>query len=429
MNAPVTPLAPALTPARERALVFVVAAVQFVNVLEFMIVMPLGPDFAQALGFQLDAVGYLGAAYTGAGAVAGLLGALLLDRFDRRRALVALMLGLVAATVLAGLARDLRELVAARLLAGAFGGPATSVSIAIVADLVPPARRGRAMAVVMGAFSVSSIVGVPAALELARLGGWAAPFFAVAALALLVTAFAGLALPAMTAHVAGAAVGPQGLRRLWGLVRRPEAALSLAAVGLSMVTIFLIVPNLSAYLQFNALWPRERLSVLYLFGGLASLALMTVAGRAVDRFGATPVVAFAAVCICGVVGVGILPGRPAIPTLLFFVLFMGSTSIRGVAVSALSSRVPPPDERAGYQSAQSAVQHLAGAIGALASTFVLVERPDKSLAGMEVLGACTIAGTLLVPLFARAVERRVRSREASIPPSAGSGGETEPAGP
>lgn len=419
MGAPIRIDAPVITRARERALVFVVAAVQLVNVLEFMIVMPLGPDFALALGFPVDSVGVLGAAYTGAGAVTGLIGALFLDRYDRRRVLILSMAGLIMATVLAGMARGLGTLVAARVLAGAFGGPATAISIAIVADLVPPERRGRAMAIVMGAFSVASIFGVPAALEAAALAGWCAPFFAVAILAVLVVAFARDVLPPMGAHIASAASGPQGLTRLFGLVRRPEAALALAATGLSMVSMFAIVPNLSAYMQFNGGWPRDRLSLLYLLGGLASLSLMAVFGRVTDRLGAAPVVALSAVWVSITIGVGVVPGHPLLPVPLFFVLFMGGSSIRGVAVSALVSRVPPPDERAGYQSAQSATQHLACAIGALASTAILHERPDGTLEGMGGLGVYTIVVTLLVPLIALAVERRVRARErASVSVSA-----------
>ena len=33
----------------ERKIIFLVGAVQFVNILDFMIVMPLGPDFSRAL--------------------------------------------------------------------------------------------------------------------------------------------------------------------------------------------------------------------------------------------------------------------------------------------------------------------------------------------------------------------------------------------
>lgn len=411
MNAPV-PI-PTLAPAagRERLLVLVVAAVQLVNVLEFMIVMPLGPDFARALGFPLDAVGLVGGSYTAAAAAAGLAGAVLLDRFDRRRALLTALAGLVVSTVLAGLARDLPSLLAARLLAGLCGGPATSLSLAIVSDLVPPERRGRAMAMVMGAFSVASIAGVPLALELARLVDWRAPFFAVALLGLLALGLAAAVLPAMRTHLEpGARSSGVGLI---AVVRRPESLLSLAAVALSMATMFTIVPNLSAYLQFNAGWPRERLGLLYFGGGAASLALMAVSGRLTDRLGATPVLALSAVGIATVMGLGLLPGRPLIPTVVFFVLFMGTSSIRGVAMTALTSRVPPLFERARYQSVQSAAQHLAAAAGAVGSTAILRELPDGSLAGMEGLAAAAMAATLSVPLLARAVEWRVRARERS----------------
>ena len=82
----------------ERTIVFCVAAVQFVNILDFMIVMPLGPDFAKALGIPLSKLGYVGGAYTAAACVSGLAGALFLDRFDRRKALGVAMLGLTLGT-------------------------------------------------------------------------------------------------------------------------------------------------------------------------------------------------------------------------------------------------------------------------------------------------------------------------------------------
>src|SRR5690554_3091237 len=96
MTAPVSsPSAPA---ASERLIVFLVGAVQFVNILDFVMVMPLGPDFARALGVPVADLGYVGGAYTAAAAVSGLIGSFFLDRLDRRPALVAAMLGLVAGT-------------------------------------------------------------------------------------------------------------------------------------------------------------------------------------------------------------------------------------------------------------------------------------------------------------------------------------------
>ncbi|HLM47807.1 MAG TPA: MFS transporter, partial [Myxococcaceae bacterium] len=144
----------------ERAVIFLIGAVQFVNILDFVMVMPLGPDFASGLGIPTSHIGTIGAAYTAAGCVAGVAGSYFLDRFDRRKALAVAMLGLVVSTAAGGLATGLTSLLVTRALAGLFGGPATSLSMSIIADVIPPERRGKAMGAVMGAFSVASVLGV-----------------------------------------------------------------------------------------------------------------------------------------------------------------------------------------------------------------------------------------------------------------------------
>jgi predicted MFS family arabinose efflux permease len=92
----------------------------------------------------------------------------------------------------------------ARVVAGAFGGPATSLAYSIIADVIPAERRGRVMGVVMGAFAVASVLGVPAGLELARLGSWKTPFIAVALMGAAIGTYAHAALPPMIGHLAHA---------------------------------------------------------------------------------------------------------------------------------------------------------------------------------------------------------------------------------
>lgn len=60
-----------LSPERERRLIFVLAAVQFVNILDFMMVMPLGPDFACDLHIPTSQLGTIGGSYTASAAVSG----------------------------------------------------------------------------------------------------------------------------------------------------------------------------------------------------------------------------------------------------------------------------------------------------------------------------------------------------------------------
>src|SRR5688572_22719428 len=97
-SAATTPTAATAPAPSERVIVLLVGAVQFVNVLDFMMVMPLGPDFAAALGIATSHIGVVGGSYTLAAAASGLIGSLFLDRFDRRLALGVAMLGLVVGT-------------------------------------------------------------------------------------------------------------------------------------------------------------------------------------------------------------------------------------------------------------------------------------------------------------------------------------------
>ena len=82
--------------------VWLVCAVQFINMLDSMMVLPLGPEFSRALNVPPSQIGLIGGAFVLAACVSGLIGSLVLDRFDRRRALVVCMVGLLAGTALSG---------------------------------------------------------------------------------------------------------------------------------------------------------------------------------------------------------------------------------------------------------------------------------------------------------------------------------------
>src|SRR5262245_17811908 len=106
------------SPISERKLLFLLAAIQFINVMDFVMVMPFGPDFAAMLGIPSNRLGLVAGIYTAAAALAGLIGTLFLDKFDRRSALFVAILGLVAGTAAGGFATGLGTMLAARAVAG-----------------------------------------------------------------------------------------------------------------------------------------------------------------------------------------------------------------------------------------------------------------------------------------------------------------------
>ncbi len=395
----------------ERRIVFLVGAVQFVNILDFVMVMPLGPDFAKALGISSSKLGMIGGSYTAAAALSGLVGSFFLDRFDRRKALAVAMAGLVLGTAAGGLCVGLYSLMAARVVAGLFGGPATSLSFSIIADVIPPERRGKAMGAVMGAFSVASVLGVPAGLELARRGGWRLPFFAVAGLGLCVAASALLLLPPMKIHLQGRSDGAPPRPRLRELLSRKNVQLSYLMTAVVMISGFLLIPNISAYLQQNLGYPRERLGLLYMVGGAVSFFTTRLGGALVDRFGSTRVGTLGALLLICVLYVGFVAPVAWFPVLPFFATFMFAMGFRNVSYNTLTSKVPRTGERATFMSIQSSVQHLASAAGAFLSAHLLTESVDGKLVGLPRLAAASIVLTALVPLLLWRVERRVARPE------------------
>jgi predicted MFS family arabinose efflux permease len=393
----------------ESRLIFLIGSVQFVNVLDFVMVMPLGPDFARALDIPAAQLGFVGGAYTASAAVAGIAGSLFLDRFDRRKALAWSLVGLVLGTALGGFAWDLGSLIVARVVAGAFGGPATSIAGAIVADVVPPERRGRATGAIMGAFSVASVFGIPLGLELARVGGWQLPFFAVAGLGLVVIGLAITLMPPVTGHLAAQRGKPP--TNPFTILRQPVARLSLLSGACLMFGNFALVPNLSGYFQINRGYPRSQIGLLYLVGGALSFMTMRLSGKTADRVGSTRTAALGTALFVLTLFLGFIRPLPGLPVLAIFVAFMVTSSFRFVAVQALSSRVPEASERARFMSVQSCVQHVASASGAMLASHLLTTRPDGALVGMDVVASVTALCAACVPFLTGAIEARVKQRE------------------
>jgi predicted MFS family arabinose efflux permease len=413
-DSPASPASPSAQIASERKLIFLLACVQFINIVDFMRVMPLGPDFARGLSIPLDRLGLVAGMYTAAAAVAGLVAAPFLDRFDRRRALVVAMLGLVTGTAAGGFATSLVTMLLARVIAGAFGGLATALTLSIVSDSVPPERRGKAMGALLGAFSVASVLGVPAGLRLAQAGDWRIPFFALAALGVVVAVAAVSVMPAMRGHLdrikqtaaaRGSATSP---------TFDPAVVLSYVSMAIIMMSTFSVVSNISAYVQFNLGYPRDRLELLYLAGGFCSFFVMRLTGRFVDKRGPLPATIIGTAGIAAVLLLGLVPQHALIPVMAIFVGFMTANPTRLVAVNTLTTRVPAPEVRARFMSRQSAVQHMASAVGAGVSAWLLHERADHSLAGMRTLALGAIGLSLVLPFTVRALARRIAARAQTV---------------
>src|SRR5215211_6640550 len=69
---------------REQIVLLILAAVQFTTIVDFMIVMPLGPQLMRTLEIGPSQFGLIVSSYTFAAGVAGLVASSIADRFARR---------------------------------------------------------------------------------------------------------------------------------------------------------------------------------------------------------------------------------------------------------------------------------------------------------------------------------------------------------
>ncbi len=403
------------TSSAEKAIVYLMAGVQFVNVLDFMMVNPLGPQFAHALNVATSKLPMVAGSYTAAACVTGILGSFFLERFDRRAALVVTLIGLSVGTALGGLATGYTTLLLARVVAGFFGGPATSLAFAIVADAIPPKRRGWAMGIVMGGFAVASVLGVPAGLLLAHWGGWRLPFFGVAVLIAGAAIAASRLLPPLRAHLDSLERNEHPIVALALIVKKPIVANSLLMSAIALMASFVLIPNFPAFIQFNLGYPGERLGLVYLVGGVSSLVTTRVFGPLVDRYGSSRVATGATVILTVITWAGFVTFIPGLPVLAVSTSFFVAMSMRGVAYNTLTSQVPLPHERARFQSVQSAVGHGAMAIAAFLSSKLLDAEPSGFLLHFGRVAWTSIALGLTVPILMLSVERRMRARAAQSP--------------
>ncbi|MBU8896121.1 MFS transporter [Corallococcus sp. H22C18031201] len=406
--------APSTLTSFERKVVLLIGAVQFINILDFVMVMPLGPYFSGGLGIASSHIGTIGGSYTAAASVAGLVAGTFLDRFDRRQALAVCMLGLVASTAAGGLSTGLVTLLLARVCAGVFGGPATALSMSIIADLIPAEKRGRALGLVMMAFSITSVLGVPIALRLAELGGWRIPFLGVSALGLLVVAGAIFLLPPVRGHLSSErqSARPVGILQLLG---RTDVQLSYLMTALVMMSAFMLIPNIAPYLLQNLDYPRENLGNIYLAGGVMSFIALRTAGRLVDRYGSFRVGTVGVALGITSIYVGFIDFPRWLPIPVLFMAFMLANGVRNVSYSTLVTKVPEPAVRARFMSLQSAVQHMASALGAVLSSQLLSDEPDGHLGGVATVATVSIALALGVPPMLWVVENRLRARTQAAP--------------
>jgi len=385
----------------ERLLLFVLAAIQFTAVVDFLIILPLGPQYMRVFSISPAHFGVIVSSYAISAGISGIAAGFFLDRFDRKRALLGLYLGFTVGTLFCALAPTYHLLVAARAVAGAFGGVVGALILAIVGDVIPEARRGAAMGLVMSSFSVASICGVPIGLVLASHINWHVPFFVLAGLSLLVLGAAAWVMPSLRGHLARVR-DEHPVARTLAVLSRPDHQMAFLFMFLLTFTGFVVFPNIANYMVMNVGLTEKQLPLIYLFGGLCTVFSMNWIGRWADRSDKLRV--FVLMSLSATIPLVAITNLPRVHLLIAVgtsTLLWICMSGRMVPAMSMMTASIEAQYRGGFMSINSSVQQFAAGLAAYLSGQIMAQTPSGELTHFPAIGALSVVCALTCIYLAR----------------------------
>ena len=351
--------------------------------------MPLGPEFIQALNINTHQFGLLLSSYTFAAAIAGIFATYYVDRFERRQLLLSLYACFIVATLACGLAPSYETLFIARAFAGAFGGILGSLVQTIVADSIPFERRGKALGTVMAAFSVSTVAGVPLSLFLAHhitFLGWRAPFIFIALISLLILYLGYRNIPKIAGHLDHVHEGSR-LSQILEIVLAHQHLKAFIFMAFIMITGFSVIPYIALYLTSNVGINSSYISLIYLCGGVATLMSSRFIGHMADQYGKVKVFRFLAVV--SLVPLLVTTNLPVTPLWLvlinstaFFILVSG----RMIPAMAMVSQVVENKIRGTFMSLIGSVQMFASGIATVLAGMLVTIGAEGKMEHYDIVG-------------------------------------------
>ncbi|WP_339924799.1 MFS transporter [uncultured Cyclobacterium sp.] len=388
---------------KEKLLLWTLAAINFTHIVDFMILMPLGPQLMRIFQISPQEFGLLVSSYTFSAGVSSFFGAFILDKYDRRNILMWVFLGFFVGTLACALSPNYPFLLFSRILSGLFGGLTSALIFAIIGDAIPDHRRGRAMGLVMAAFSVASVVGVPFSLFIASMSNWHAPFFFLAFLAVVILLLIYNFVPSIKVPKKEGKDMPSPRQVIMRVTGNANQMRAISLTIMMMFGQFMIIPFLSPFMVANVGFSELQLTYIYMAGGFFTVFTSPWVGRLTDKYGKVKI--FTIFMSLNVIPIGIITHLGATPILLALVVstfFFVTSNGRMVPAAALITGTAKSENRGSFLSFNSSVQQLSAGLASFFGGMILVENTAGKLQNFGYIGYIAIVISLLcIPLIKR----------------------------
>ncbi len=244
------------------------------------IILGLLPDLAHDFSISIPKAGTLVTAYALSVTLGSPWIALIVSRWERRRALVFLMGMFLMGNALCALAPNYGLLLGARILTALSHGAFFGIGSIVAAGLVPYEQRARAIALMFSGLTLANVLGVPAGTALGQHFGWRMAFAALIPIGLIAGAGLLRYLPTQKPE-------PIALKNELKAVLRPGVQLVLTISTLSSVAMFCVLTYITPILEtVTGLQPHAVTWVLVAFG--IAITLGNLAGARLSDWRQVP---------------------------------------------------------------------------------------------------------------------------------------------
>ncbi|WP_404832126.1 MFS transporter [Alcaligenes nematophilus] len=364
-----------------------VSFIQFVHALEFMALTPLFVWMAVDFDVPATYAGYVASAYMGGAALSGVLAARWMHCAALKPLLLLALILLAVLTALGAISSEFGLFILLRLGAGLLGGFLMSAATTLLLHGMNAEQRTDAIAIVVSAFALVSIAGMPVTLFIAVELGWRIALMALAVLCLLTVAIAHRYLPSnpfVAAQPSPLALGKEAWR--W---------LSLPAIA--QAGSLLLIPVLIPVLALRYDTQAQQMPVIFMLGGVAALIASRLSATGIKKWGETRISDLGTlILLLSLIMLALGRGTAHV----FMILFMTGSYTRLVCASARSTSYPTQAQRGRFMALQTTGNHI-GSFIALAIPSLLLRTLDVPVPDLHVLLLLTAFVALVLPIFMR----------------------------
>lgn len=250
---------------------FAIGSTEFISV-------GLLPLLTQSFGISLAQGGSTVSIYAAGITVGAPVLALITNRWNRKRLLIAIMVTFLVGNLLAALAPTFGILLAGRVIAAVAHGIFMAIASLIAADVVAPQKRASAIAVMFTGLTLATVTGVPLGTFIGETLGWRASFGF-----LLILGTIGLITNALLVPKDLPLPQPTSIKGIWRILKQPQLLLILIITALGYGATFPVYTYLTPILSQHMGWSSSAIVVILVFYGVAVAIGNTLGGRFANR--------------------------------------------------------------------------------------------------------------------------------------------------